>query len=831
MTELHSSPTHARHRRSTESRGWREITALIVFGLIVVGAPLLFGAVDRWTQIGMLGLLMLGMAMCPPVVPLRAQRLLAGAVLLFAVAQLGPWGSSTQWRSVLQQEYGVTFPVTRHPEPWKGLDGLLSLAAALLWLWWARGLAAIRETRVKMAWILALAGVVVAAVCFATKGTDKIYGIRPTQSWAGWGPFPNRNHTASFLAMAALMTLGAGTWAVAKRRVYLATLASAGFALIVAALLMSKSRGGFLAFGVGLFIFCGAVIARLPTRQSRSMVLVVAALLGVLLAAFGGSVLERFTSQNAGLVSNELRRQIWSDAGAMWLDAPILGHGLGIFPEVFPIYTRHDFDGQAVMHPESSWLLWLTEAGSLFVLIGIAAFGVLTAGGVKRAWEFERRAFFLTSGALAGVGALLAHAAVDVPAHRWGTVIYCLALLAIAAPAHGERRISRFLAICPAGIAAYWAIPFLFWAPWAPESVARLDAQERALIPISGEQWEAVVRKFPLSVVARQYAGLAALARSDAAAAECHFAIARRLAGSSWAYATMQARGYGGRFPDKAIVAWQDAVLRSGRRSSEVLRDAVSESAGFRGFWPLWGQFVDAHPEYCLGFARAVVEAFPSQRQCAREFLDRRKERGPVSDDEAENMQVVLRWIGSPSDLSRWIAAHPERMGRDYRAWIRLYSEWGSDREAWEIYAKLVQEPALESPSSSFEAAESRYRAVPDDSQRALELAQHYAKRGEGGRAEDVVVREARRPDAPAWFLRKGAHILARHGEFAEAVALGLREEVQHPTSNVEHPTFKSAGVGYLDVFHFPPRSVVCQHSLEGMINALRGTVARGFGC
>lgn len=784
-----------RHRRH-QSRRWSswQTFSLTIFTLIVVGAPLLFGAVDREVQVGLLVLLGLGVMIDPQkAIRPSVKWLFAGGIVSLLLAQFGPWQTNTRWRSILTAEYGVLFPTTRHPEPFRGLDSILAAGAGWLWVAWVRGLAADREARLKMVGILAFAGITVAVVCFVVKGVEsgKIYGIRSTPGWIGWGPFPNRNHTASFLAMAALVTAGLGAWSVSKRRTVPTVLAGLGFVAILGALLMSKSRGGLVAFGAGMIVFIVASLIRNRSRRTRWVVLGFTGATVVLVMLFGGSVLSRFTSREAGLVSNDLRRQIWSDTTSMWFDAPLLGHGLGEFPQVFPLYTTHNFDGQIVRHPESSWLLWLAEVGAIPLTIAVLCALLFAVRGIRHAWEFERKTFYLTAGALAGGVVLLTHAVFDVPAHRWGTAIFGLALIGLAFPARTTRRGERSMGLYPLVLAGFWGYALSQETSWSAATIVKLEAKEsatRSYVPVPQvprEKWEAVVRYFPIDPIARHYAGLAALFgfKGDPMAAEKHLAIARRLSGSSWGYAMMQARAYGRKYPSFAILAWQEAVLRAGRRSHELLRGAVMETAGYPGFWPLWGQFIDQHPELNLAYARALADSIPAQREQGRAFFDFWRERKGsgvlVTDAEVEDFHAVARWYADPAFLRVWIAVHPERASKDYIAWTRLFHEWGASRDAWEAYANVQKEPPLGDPpvDSRLETLESQLRASPDNPHIALTVAQLYAKKNEVERAEDLVLTCAREPDAPAWFLRKGAHILARRGQFADAVALVLKEK------------------------------------------------------
>ena len=780
----------SRHRR----RSWTAHLPLAIFALVLGGGSLLFGAVDRWVQIGVTLLLGVGMVLQPKLaISRKAWWVVCGVAGLLVLAQFAPWHPEAKWRSVLGGELRVALPFTHHPEPARAFDALLAGVIGLLWFGWVRGLAVDRESRVRMFWIMAAVGLAIATVCFAAKGVEsgRIYGLRPTLGWVGWGPFPNRNHTASFLAMGALVAAGALFWAMAKRRQLLAVAAAVGFAAIVGALLASKSRGGLVAFGAGIAIFMLLILARNRNRRAWGVVLGLACTVAALVLTFGGKVLARFTSQEAGAVSNDLRRQIWSDTATMWKDAPLFGHGLETFAQIFPIYTTHDFDGQMVRHSESSWLLWLTEVGA--VPLALAAIGILVfcAIGIGRAWRNERRSFSLTAGALAGVAALTAHAVIDVPGHRWATAGFALALLAVAFPPRGEVPSSKVIAWVAVTVAAIWLVPFITTAPWSTRNLAQLEAREessRSLVPVSQvsrAEWERALRLVPIDPVARHYAGIAALAERppDPGAAERHVAVARRLAGSSWGYPMMQARAFGRNYPTQAILAWQDTVDRSGRRSSEILRGAVNETAGFPGFWVLWGQFIENRPTLSLAFARALLEEMKADPAQARYYFELwRGQRGSLRDlpeQEIADFYIVARSFAVPAVLTEWMEGHKHRWKTDYKEWVRLLAGWQQPEQAWQTYARVVRDPELGKPPADTKRSvlESQYRASPENPHLALSLAQHLALEGDKAQSEEVILRHAERPGAPVWFLRKGAHILAGRGQFADAVALALREK------------------------------------------------------
>jgi O-antigen ligase len=794
---MHTSRRKIRHHRPRRSIEWLEFMPLLVFGLLVLLGPLLFGAVDRPVQIGLVLLLATGLLLQPPMLARlsTAANVFIVGLIAMALAQAfapHPWFGGMRWRSELAGNLGVQLPWTHHPEPARAVDAILAAAIAAVWFQWARTLAANRVRRIVMAWMLVLAGAFLALVCFTMKGAEsgRIFGIRETPGWVGWGPFPNRNHTASFLSMAALTSAGCVLWAIAKQRRALAVVGFAAFVGIFSALLASKSRGALVAFGAGLAVLLALVLIKNRDRRSLVIVLTTAMVIGALVLAYGGQVLHRFASQEAGMVSNELRRTIWRDGLSIWRDAPLFGHGLDTFAGIFPIYSQSDFDGKRVLHPESSWLLWLVEFGAVPLALLVVAFLWFVAGNLRPAFK-GRRGFYLTAGALAAVAALVAHAAVDVPAHRWATAGVALALLAIAFPSpnYQQPSSSRRVALLPLGVAMYWLIPYLVPVAWAPVQVERLISREtggasQGPRPTLAE-WQAAVRHFPLEPLARQYAALRTFETNprDRAAWERDFAICRRLAGSSWEFPVKQAMAVARWHPSLAIAYWQDAVERSGRNGPEVLRAAVTHTSGAPSFASLWGQYIETNPALGFAYARALVEELREPHEDARPYFDlwweHRALTPEVTDPEARDFyQYAARWATAEL-LEKWMRAHAARRKTDFRQWASLLAGWSHHQRAWTIYAGVVSDPAFGSGPRdvSRDTLEAQWLSSPGNFSYAQRFAEFLHAAGDSAGAAGVVAKAAAQPDAPAWFIRKAAFELAGRQQFAEALALALREK------------------------------------------------------
>jgi hypothetical protein len=798
-----------RRRRTSRQKGdpkpagpSPEWGGLVVFWLMVVLGPLAFGAGDRVVQIALLGLFAVGLLLRPPDVVLLSRR--AGTVLLVLTGILvlkefapAPLFGGTAWRTTLTESFGQAFPWTHHPEPGKAVDALLTGSIAALWFLWVRTLAGVRENRPLLAAGLFAAAVLVAAASFATQGMDPkaIYGWRFTPGWRGFGPFPNRNHTASFLAMGALVGFGCIAWAGVMRKYRLLAILLALATLPLAALMTTQSRGGLLAFAAGCGLYVLLLVCKL--RGRRSLAVITASVLAALalVLAFGAPLFERFSRPDSAM-SNASRTEIWKDSLRMWRDAPLFGHGAASFSAVFPMYQQIELDNQVVLHPESSWLKWLTELGLVPMLLGLGAALYCLPAHLREMFA-RQHGFYLTAAGFAAVAALLVHGAIDVPPHRWGTAGFGLAALALAFPrvkrndaAASEwdlesarwRKLAGRAGLIPLGIGLFWCLPFIAdWPRWSPQSVARLVDRATGLAVVSAEELDAALAVFPLNAKLHQVRGFYELqkARPRDEVWLRHFRLAQRLTPGSWSLPIAQARACAAVYPLRALSFWQQAVERGGWRSGELLGRALQETAKVPGAKAAWASYVEAHPQLALAYARSL----PADE--GRAFFETWwRERGSnpaVTPAEAEIRsfyQVAPKWA-TREQFEEWIRRHAARVETDFRPWAAVLHAWGEDEHAWRLLSKRIPEPPWPTTRSllSREQMEMRWKRQPENMMNAQALATFYFRSGELDAARNVIVTTASRPGAPAWFIRKGAYQLRGEGKAEEAVGVMLREK------------------------------------------------------
>ena len=776
--------------RPTRPRMAPEAWAVAIFILMVIVAPLAFGAVDRIVQIGLLLLLALGISFCPPAIarPGRiGNALIVAAVAILVLKEFGPATvfGSTQWRSILGESYGVVFPWTHNPEPSRALDGMLAGIIAGVWFLWVRTLAIDRSRRIAMIWGMLASAAIVSIVSFATRGIDPqaIYGWRFTPGWVGFGPFPNRNHTASFLAMGVLLGAGCVGWAGFRRHYQFLGFALVLSAIAFAGLLATQSRGGLVVLTAGLVIFLIFVVIRFP--NGRSIAIAGGALLtmGAIGLAFGAQAISRFTSKEGGEVSNLMRVRIWQDTLGVIKDAPVFGHGIGSFTQIFPMYQEVATGEAIVLHPESSLLQWLVEFGALPVLIAAIVLLAYISPRIRAAYAVNR-SIFMRAGPFAAVAALGMHAIVDVPAHRWGTAGFGLAALALAcAPGTFGSLVSatRRAALVPVGIAVFWTLPFLWDVPaWAPLSFTRLLAREQTTPFVSVHELERSLRYFPLNPTLHYSIAMHQiddpLGRRSAEWQQ-HFRVAARLMPGSWELAALQARACARVSPGISLHYWQVAVERAGHRAEEVMGIAIQETIRLRGAAEAWEQYARIHPELLLTYSRNVPEA------ASRDTFDYWwRERGSKATDILEGefnaFYSLVAQRGTREQFEQFVARHPERRAVDFRLWVDILNRWEAYDPAWAILATEWPEPVERAASMTSDGARLSvmWEVDPANVVNARDLAEYLARVGDIERSKEITLKVAARPGAPAWFLRKAARVYASRGNAREAVALFLRE-------------------------------------------------------
>lgn len=435
--------------------------------------------------LGLAGLLVLWR---PPVAGLpRSWWLLAAAFLVLGGAAFLPvaWFGVPGWRQGLAQlgvETGNLVVIqARQAAEMLALFALMALTGL-----WLAGHRASGETlrRCALAFTIAVA---VYAVVSRLAQVSPMFGA--TTGDGKFGFFPNRNHTATYLAMGAVCGLGTTLQFGRDKRFVMLGFALAATAVILwAVAAWSVSRAGVVLTAAGLLGWISMLGRRYLGRHGLwAVALILFAAGGFFLLADTG-VKQRLsdTVEKAGTVVDaaaipppdggksaldspqdlDFRIPVFLDTLDMIARYPLTGIGAGQFYYVFPQYRNRTIVAQDAdaYHPESDWLWLASELGlpAALVLLALVVLAVVTAlRGVLAGRDRALRSACL-------VAALLVpfHGTFDVPGHRislaWATaLLFSLSLHSTTTRASNRHWTSRLT-----GPLLLLAAAFLIHAQW-----------------------------------------------------------------------------------------------------------------------------------------------------------------------------------------------------------------------------------------------------------------------------------------------------------------------------------------------------------------------------
>jgi O-antigen ligase len=228
-------------------------------------------------------------------------------------------------------------------------------------------------------------------------------GMDPSRP-SGW--FGSPNVAGTYFAV--MLTLTMSIWIMPIKTYWkLATLPI--FMMGLAALILTQSRGGWVAFGIGagLLVLMSWYRGWLPTIVPVSMIvggLVVGSILFPVLA-------DRLTQDDGGAA--EARGPLNSIALEMFQDRPLTGIGVNNFATVLPNYIPPQFSSEW-LYTVHNYLLVLSETG-IFGLIGFVGFLLYTVRRGFLVW-FARNRFYSPIGLALTTGLLghIFHLTVDI---------------------------------------------------------------------------------------------------------------------------------------------------------------------------------------------------------------------------------------------------------------------------------------------------------------------------------------------------------------------------------------------------------------------------------
>lgn len=309
----------------------------------------------------------------------------------------------------------------------------------------------------RRAWIVLWAVVAMTTVAAlyalgaALLGIESVWGFEK-RHYVGWatGPFENRNTFAGYLAVG--LACASGLWMRDMRRDgategpswrFWAFLSGRGLVMalpavvLATAVAMTGSRAGLAAMALAPFLT--VLFALAAADHGRRRLAAGAAILAALglLAALAG---DRLTSRSATLESSFAQRaELYGDTLRIIADRPLVGVGLGAFPEAIHAYKStelsHDWKRAHNVYLEVAAELGLPAALAAFAAVGFAAFAA-----ARGLWT-RRYLPPMPAAAVGGFLAAAAHSLVDAPLQEPGIALTLALLLGTAAAqadgAHG----------------------------------------------------------------------------------------------------------------------------------------------------------------------------------------------------------------------------------------------------------------------------------------------------------------------------------------------------------------------------------------------------------
>jgi tetratricopeptide (TPR) repeat protein len=411
-------------------------------GLIFALLPLLvilFGAGrEAWSK-GIAAVLMALVMLVFPVqrrLPKIAMFSLFGALLAPLLAFLpADWQFGLpQWRTRLLNDWGVPLSRTITPQAWVTWEAWLLHGTCLAWLAWCLTRGFSSEQRRSMLQTLTFGGMLLCglAILEHIKWVEMPWWPRNSEVWGnGFGPFANRNHTATISAITCLLC-SANAYDAHRHKSRRWILFIVGAALPLACIFINTSKAGVILLFLGLTTWLGTSAMRKGFFQKMAVTFSLVMVIATLLVMSGGGVGTRL--QSGDFTKIGARSMLVEETLKMALLAPWLGVGLGNFEAVFPLVAEFHEPRARFAHPENDLLWLLAEGGLLTVFPGLLLllWILLSSGpwfGKKRKGIRNRQDRKLRNAAAIAFGMGCVHGMVDVPNHALGLAIL-MALLA-----------------------------------------------------------------------------------------------------------------------------------------------------------------------------------------------------------------------------------------------------------------------------------------------------------------------------------------------------------------------------------------------------------------
>ena len=244
--------------------------------------------------------------------------------------------------------------------------------------------------------------------------------------------FGNANHLAGYVEMTLLLTFGLFlTGFSGGKRILMICITI----MLLAALILSLSRGGWFGAIIGFSFMATALIANRHFESKKLLIAIVGGILAVALVVLSTTpVVERIQtlSERDPEMNMYARLAGWRGVNKMIRDYPLVGTGPGTFETVYTQYQPPGFDLRR-FYAHNDYLHFISEFGLPLTIVMIWMIMVLYRNCFKKLRNPSRLVRGSTLGAMAGITAILVHSFGDFNLNIPANSILFTVLAALAA--------------------------------------------------------------------------------------------------------------------------------------------------------------------------------------------------------------------------------------------------------------------------------------------------------------------------------------------------------------------------------------------------------------
>lgn len=737
------------------------------------------GATERWSQ----GAVLLGLGLLLLVFPPRRSagfffNTVALGILGCAGAAFLParWFSTPLWRTEALENCALSFGSLATVQPWLTAEGFVLLAGGVAWFLFVCSQKGELDRQLSARRLCA--GVaVLAAVSIFLHYTGRCWPVGT--SIAKFGPFPNRNQTADLLALSSVLAMAAAHEDFRrKNRIWILTLLGCGAMLW--GLLLTGSRAGAVLcfFGTALWAGCMAVLRR-SGRRFGAVVGVLLILLGAFLLG-GGETLDRFLPSEPLVASSvpgsNLRWLIQRDAFDLAKSAPLFGFGLSNFDSIFWLSPHHALGGADfhVLHPESDWLWLWVELGWPALLLTVCGLALVIAAVFPMGSDADWR---LRAAATAAVLVFAIHGAVDVPAHRLGTVFPALFICALAMAPKRESQPSLFIPVLFRISGAAFCVIGALWVTGAGGD-ARIAAKQRAATAIAAGNYavaathaQRAIQWAPLDWEPYyQRAVATALGGGDWQAALADFRRARFLNPTTADLPFKEGLVWLKVHPSLVLSAWQEALNRCAETRAGLYENMLSTTGTASGEIraALWELADGNNPLTLLFLDHAPQGEFQA---CLKKVLTEDPELDTFTAPQKRTLIRLWAAKADRSELVRQVEARQAWMASGWESVACVYGAGGDFRHAFETARRHINAPAPRVGGMGDAPIEIRraFYANPRDFAKGHAFCEMEARKDKTEEAMQILQNLIAQENCPGYIYLLRADILARAERWQEA--------------------------------------------------------------